>query len=112
MDCGDPGPLAAFWAELLGGQVAFSSDDFVAVKTAPVWLAAVRVADYEPPTWPDGRVPKQIHLDLAVDDLEASEAEAIRLGARPATVPPAPERWRVMVDPAGHPFCLSTQIPE
>jgi len=25
---------------------------------------------------------------------------------------PAPERYVVLLDPAGHPFCLSTQIPE
>jgi hypothetical protein len=33
LDCSDPGPLAEFWSELLGGEVAFSSDNFVAVKT-------------------------------------------------------------------------------
>jgi hypothetical protein len=33
LDCADPSPLAAFWAELLGGEVAFTSDHFVAVKT-------------------------------------------------------------------------------
>ena len=112
LDCEEPGPLAAFWAAMLDGEVAFSSEEFVAGKTERLWLAAVRVADYEPPTWPDGRIPKQIHIDLAVDDLDASEAEAMHLGARRATEQPAPERWRVLVDPAGHPFCLSTQIPE
>jgi hypothetical protein len=94
------------------GEVAFSSDDFLAVETERVWLAAVRVEDYEVPTWPDGCMSKQILLDLAVDDAVSSEAEAMRLGARPAIAQPAPERWRVLVDPAGHPFCLSTQIPE
>jgi hypothetical protein len=68
LDCAEPAPLAAFWAEL--------------------------------------------HLDLAVDDLEGAEAEALRLGATPVANQPAPGRWRVLVDPAGHPFCLSTQIPE
>jgi hypothetical protein len=41
----------------------------------------------------------------------AFTAEAERLGARPAATQPAPDRWRVMFDPAGHPFCLTTQIP-
>jgi Glyoxalase-like domain len=72
----------------------------------------VRVADYQPPTWPDPAVPKQMHLDLAVDDLDAAEAEAIRLGARKPPGQPAPDRWRVLLDPAGHPFCLSSQIPK
>ncbi len=112
LDCGDPASLAAFWAQVLGGEVAFSSDDFVAVRIGTTWLAAVRVADYRPPDWPEGDVPKQIHLDLAVDDLETAEEEVLRLGGRLADLQPEPDRWRVMLDPAGHPFCLSTQIPE
>ncbi len=112
LDCADPTVLAAFWAELIGGEIAFSSDEFVAVKTDRVWLAAVRVPNYTPATWPDGDAPKQMHLDLAVDDLDVAEAEALRLGAHRAAQQPAPDRWRVLLDPAGHPFCLSTQIPE
>ena len=69
-------------------------------------LAALRVADYLPPTWPDPAVPKQLHLDLAVSDLDAAEAEAVRLGARRADEQLQPTQWRVMLDPAGHPFCL------
>ena len=112
LDCSDPSALAAFWAALVGGEIAFTSDDFCAVKTDRGWLATVRVSDYQPPSWPDPAVPKQIHLDLAVEDLEAAQAEAVRLGATLADAQPAPDRWRVLLDPAGHPFCLSTQIPE
>jgi hypothetical protein len=112
LDCADPIALGSFWADLLGGEVAFSSEEFVAVKTDRVWLAAVLVADHRPPTWPGGAFPKQLHLDLAVDDLAAAEVEAVRLGAVRATDQPAPDRYIVLFDPAGHPFCLSTQIPE
>ena len=112
LDCSDPGALADFWAALLGGEVAFRSDELCAVQTGNGWIAAVKVAGYLPPTWPTGEVPKQIHLDLATSDLEAAEAEALRLGARKAIDQPAPDRWRVLLDPAGHPFCCTTQIPE
>ncbi len=112
LDCASPSALATFWAELLGGEVAFTSETFVAVKTDHVWLAAVQVEDYRTPTWPDGDTPKQMQLDLAVDDLDQSEAEAVRLGTVRAVDQPAPDRYRVLLDPAGHPFCLSTQIPE
>jgi hypothetical protein len=112
LDCDDPAPLALFWASLLGGEVAFSSDSFVAVKLDGMWLSTVKVENYVAPTWPEGDVPKQIHLDLAVDELEASLSEAIRLGATRATTQPAPDRFVVLLDPAGHPFCLSTQIPD
>jgi Glyoxalase-like domain len=112
LDCADPVALGSFWADLLGGEVAFSSEEFVAVRTDRVWLSAVRVPDHSPPTWPGGAVPKQMHLDLAVDDLAAAEAAAVLLGAIRATDQPAPDRYIVLTDPAGHPFCLSTQIPE
>lgn len=112
LDCADPGPLSRFWADLLGGQVAFSNDEFAAVKTDRMWLAATRVEQYVPPTWPEGPVPKQLHLDLAVDDLDEAEERAVSLGAVRAQTQPAPDRYVVLLDPAGHPFCLSTQIPE
>ncbi len=112
LDCADPGPLAQFWAALLGGEVAFTSDHFVAVKTDRMWLSAVKIDDYQAPSWPDNAHPKQIHLDLAVDDLEAAQSDALRLGAVRPDVQPQPDRYVVLLDPAGHPFCLSTQIPE
>jgi len=112
LDCADPVALGSFWADLLGGEIAFSNDEFVAVTTDRVWLAAVRISDYRAPAWPEGGLPKQMHLDLAVDDLGEAESEALRLGAVRSTTQPAPDRYVVLLDPAGHPFCLSTQIPE
>jgi hypothetical protein len=111
LDCADPVALAEFWAAMLGGEIMFSSTETVDVRTEWVWLSAMKVSYYNPPTWPEGDVPKQIHLDLAVTDLQAAVAEAERLRARIAPVQPAPDRWRVLFDPAGHPFCLTTQIP-
>jgi hypothetical protein len=104
--------LASFWSGLLGGEIAFSSEAFVAVKTDRIWLTAVRIPDFVAPTWPEGGLPKQMHLDLAVDDLDQAEREAVRLGAVPAADQPSPDTFRVFFDPAGHPFCLSKQIPE
>jgi catechol 2,3-dioxygenase-like lactoylglutathione lyase family enzyme len=112
LDCADPATLAAFWSKLLGGEVAFTSDHFVAVKTDQVWFAAVKIDNYQPPTWPDSESPKQMHLDLAVDNLEQAVVDALRLGAVRSDFQPAPERYVVLFDPAGHPFCLSTQIPD
>jgi hypothetical protein len=53
-----------------------------------------------------------MHLDLAVDDLKEAELRATDLGAVRADSQPAPDRYVVLFDPAGHPFCLSKQIPE
>lgn len=111
LDCADEGELAEFWAALLGGSVVYREEGVIVVHTERGSLAMLRVPDYEPPTWPDGARPKQIHLDLVVEDLDAGEREAIRLGARRAEVQPGPDRWRVLLDPAGHPFCLTTHLP-
>ena len=111
LDCADPVVLADFWAAMLGGEVVFTSTTTVDIRTEWVWLSAMKVPDYTPPTWPESDVPKQIHLDLAVTDLETAVAEAEQLGALIVSVQPAPDRWRVLLDPAGHPFCLTTQIP-
>jgi hypothetical protein len=111
LDCADPQQLGEFWAEMLGGEIMFASTTTVGVRSDWVRLTALKIADYVPPTWPADDVPKQIHLDLAVTELEDAVAEAERLGARVASFQPAPDRWRVLLDPAGHPFCLTTQIP-
>lgn len=108
LDCAEPLPLAEFWAAMLDGTIAHTSDDFVGVETpGGVWIGAYRIDDYAPAQWPDGEVGKQFHLDLAVDDLDAAEREAIELGAAKASHQERPENWRVLLDPAGHPFCVT-----
>jgi hypothetical protein len=47
------------------------------------------------------------HLDLEVDDLDGAVAYAVSLGARLAAHQPRAD-LRVLLDPAGHPFCLCT----
>ena len=111
LDCSDPKALGEFWAAMLGGEVVVSRPTTAMVRTEWMWLAAMQIADYVAPTWPTGEVPKQMHLDLGVTDLEAAFAEALRLGARSAEFQPAPDRRRILFDPAGHPFCLTTQVP-
>lgn len=112
LDCADPQPLAEFWAAITGGEIVLSTDDHCIVRAGDLHLAAVRVPDHRPPSWPDGPIPKQMHLDLAVADLPVAVQEAVRLGARESPHQAEPQLWRVMVDPAGHPFCLSTQMPD
>jgi Glyoxalase-like domain len=112
LDCADPHVLADFWAAALDGEVAYRSDTFVAVNLGAMWLTAVTVENYEPPTWPGDETPKQIHLDLAVKDLVGGARELLDLGATRCEMQPNPESYLVFLDPAGHPFCLTTQIPD
>jgi hypothetical protein len=111
LDCADPGPLGAFWADLLDGEIIFSSPDLAIVKLDHLLLNAYRVEDHVPPTWPHGLVPKQAHIDIDVDDLEQTEKRAVSLGAVRAESQPSPDSYRVLLDPAGHPFCLTTEFP-
>ena len=112
LDCSEPRALAKFYADLTGGSIVFESDEFVAVQApGSTWITTQRIAAHRPSTWPDDAVPKQVHLEFAVDELESSVAAAIDIGARVADEQPSPERWRVLFDPAGHPFCLTTLIP-
>ena len=110
IDSADPRALAAFYENLTGWKVEFSSDDFVALAGGPGWLTIHRVEDYRRPTWPTPHVPKQMHLDFEVDDLDAAQSEAVQAGAAVADFQPRPEKWRVLFDPDGHPFCLCAPI--
>jgi hypothetical protein len=57
--------------------------------------------------WPErpGELPKMIHLDIKVDDLDAAVAHALAAGARLPEHQPRSD-LRVLLDPAAHPFCL------
>jgi hypothetical protein len=112
LDTDEPAALAGFYKAFLGLEDYFASEDFVALKGGPILLTFQRVADHVIPTWPAGASPKQVHLELAVSDLAASEAMALQLGATKAATQPAPDKWIVLLDPSGHPFCITTLIPE
>jgi hypothetical protein len=108
LDCANAEQLADFWATALDGKMAYTSDKFVGVELpSGVWVGAYQIDDYAPPQWPDGDPPKQFHLDLAVADLDEAEEAVLALGATKAGHQPEPDRWRVFLDPAGHPFCIT-----
>lgn len=110
IDCPDPAALADFYAALLGMRRLASAPDgsVVAITDGAQRLAFMRVPDYVAPTWPEPGQSQQMHLDVSVTDLDAAVPRAVALGAREATHQQDPSRWRVLIDPAGHPFCLTT----
>ncbi|QDQ98782.1 VOC family protein [Tomitella fengzijianii] len=114
IDCPDPDVLARFYSRLLGLEEAFATEDrgVISLSGAGPMLTLMRVDDYTPPSWPGGSQHQQMHLDLASQDLDADVEAAVALGAREADVQPSPRRWRVLLDPAGHPFCLSVMRPD
>lgn len=109
LDAPEPRALAAFYAELLGWRTVEESADWVVLRPAGggLGLSFQREPRHVRPTWPveQGAQGMQLHLDLEVDDLEAEVQRAVRLGAAVAEHQPQ-ELVRVLLDPAGHPFCL------
>ncbi|MDV8021274.1 VOC family protein [Rhodococcus sp. IEGM 1330] len=106
LDCADPEVSAAFWSSLLGWSVVHAEKDYAMLQGPSSALGFGRIDDYQPPAWPNANGSKQFHFDLAVEDLDAAATEAVKLGATLPEDQPG-ETWRVLLDPAGHPFCLT-----
>jgi hypothetical protein len=105
LDCPDPAGLITFYVQLLGGERLWDKPSSSGARIDETVLVAQRVVPYTRPVWPGTSI---IHLDLSAGaELEQSSARAVRLGA--IQVEPQPDsRWRVLLDPAGHPFCITT----
>ncbi|GII51731.1 glyoxalase [Planotetraspora thailandica] len=105
----DPGALARFYSELLGWPIGHEEPGTVIVPAPQggVYLVFQQAADYQAPVWPpaDGEQRPMMHFDFQVGDLDSAVADAVALGASPAAAQPQ-ENVRVLLDPAGHPFCL------
>jgi hypothetical protein len=108
LDCADPQVLARFYGALTGMRELFSSDGFVALTAdSGCDLGFQRVEGYRAPQWPGQAEPQQLHLDFRVADLDAAAGHALELGATRPDHQPGDGRWQVLLDPAGHPFCLT-----
>lgn len=108
LDCPDPMALAEFYQSIIGGEIEPQTefDDWVRLRIpGRADLGFQLDPHHVRPGWPDG-APQQAHLDFDVGDLDAAETQVVAVGAEKAEVQPRPDRWRVFLDPAGHPFCL------
>jgi catechol 2,3-dioxygenase-like lactoylglutathione lyase family enzyme len=125
LDTTDARGLAEFYRQLLGYEYRPGDEPPPPGEPDPTghdWLVLVdpaghrrlafqQVEQLEPSTWPEARVPQQLHLDLSVptaDDLVAQHERALSLGARMLHDDFANpvEPLYVFADPAGHPFCI------
>ena len=109
LDTPDPKRLSRFYAEALGWTVdpEDDSDDWVTIRSEGGRELMFQLAtDFRPPTWPDGQIPQQFHLDLMVDDLDAAQTYVESLGATRQQAESEGAHFRVFLDPSGHPFCL------
>jgi catechol 2,3-dioxygenase-like lactoylglutathione lyase family enzyme len=105
----DPRKLAAFYQRMLGWEKTADEPGWVMLK-APhdgTGLSFQEEDAHVRPVWPSrpGDQQMQVHLDIAVDDLDEATTHAVDSGATTAEFQPQPH-VRVMLDPDGHPFCL------
>jgi catechol 2,3-dioxygenase-like lactoylglutathione lyase family enzyme len=118
LDAPDAVGLARFYERLLGWTMVavegprpgYPPEDGWAKLRSPAADQKIEFQwerHYVAPTWPAaaGEQQMMMHLDIEVDNLEAGVAWALEAGAVLAEHQPQ-EGVRVMLDPAGHPFCL------
>ncbi|MBV9252728.1 MAG: VOC family protein [Actinobacteria bacterium] len=122
LDCADAEELAAFYGRIFGWEV--TGRDGVNDRLGGAGWITMRDPNggvglnfqaeewYQPPVWPEepGALTKMIHFELHVRDMDAAVAEVIAAGGSEGPQPSGRDRasLRVMLDPAGHPFCLFT----
>jgi len=118
LDAADPIGLAKFYERLLGWEMVElegprpgypPTDGWAKLRspTGDMKMEFQYEQHYVPPTWPAsvGEQQMMMHLDIGVADLEDGIAWALAAGATIAEHQPQRD-VRVMLDPAGHPFCL------
>ena len=109
LDSPDASGLADFYRRFLGWATVQDEPGWVKLQSPDggAGLSFQTERNYVPPEWPSlqGRQQMMMHLDIAVDDLDAAGAWAVETGATLAEFQPQ-THVRVYLDPAGHPFCL------
>lgn len=113
VDCKEPYKLAKFYAKLLNWEIPYHNEEYACIGAPGIeqgvypGITFQRNTEYTPPVWPEKPETQQqmAHLDFAVNDLEKAVQYAIQCGATIAEEQFS-DGWRVMFDPAGHPFCL------
>ena len=115
MDSNNSEELSGFYQKLLGWKLErqfFDGEKWIVVKSADgegTPLVFQEIEDYKRPKWPsdDGLQQQMLHLDFYVkaDDFDNEVEHAVSCGAILSGIQLS-ESWKVMIDPAGHPFCI------
>jgi hypothetical protein len=110
IDCADVEPMVKMYAAL-GAEPDPRYPGHDALLLSGLTMCFQRVEGYRAPTWPTDEVPTRIHLDFFVDSLDEMARHLERHGATRAPIQPHLDGGLiVMLDPAGHPFCIATRL--
>ena len=112
IDSNDSDTLSDFYQKLLGWKKLKIDEDWIIVFDENIKGPALtfqQIDNYQRPTWPSEKEKQQqmLHLDFYVEDknFECEIEHALNCGAKELETPSS-DGWRVMIDPAGHPFCM------
>ena len=105
--CTDPSSLSAFYKEVTGYDIVYTTDDSVYLAgTDGVRLGFDRVEGRAPPVWSSEQIPA-LRLDVAADGLADAEHRLLALGATRPGHRRDTDGWMFLTDPEGNPFCLT-----
>jgi hypothetical protein len=102
-DSTDPGPLAAWWAEQLGGTIVADNGGYYYMVQVPdgIMMSFQKVDDPSP-----GK--NRLHLDLVSADRPAEVQRLVAAGAtKIADRDGGGFWWTTLADPAGNEFCVA-----
>ncbi|TJZ76663.1 VOC family protein [Rhodococcus oryzae] len=103
-DSAEPGPLAAWWAERVGGRIEQENDGWFYMVEVPG--AAHKLAFQKVPDPTPGK--NRVHLDMIAEDLDAEVARLTAAGAQEYERHDMDGfRWVTLTDPDGNRFCVS-----
>ena len=107
--------LSKFYQKLLGWTLEcqmFEGEKWFVVKSKTgdgMPLVFQQVDNYKKPKWPsvDELQQQMLHLDFYVksDNFESELKHAVSCGAVLSEIQLS-KSWKVLLDPAGHPFCI------
>jgi len=120
LDCDDADKLAYFYKKLLNWDKeiqTYQREKWAIVKSNQkndTPLVFQEIENYQRPVWPEVKDKQQqmLHIDFYVTEMEYEGAlnHALDCGAVYAEIQYT-TMWKVMLDPAGHPFCI-IPLPE
>ena len=115
LDSGNSEELSNFYQKLLGWTKYRQGPEWIILKSDSgegLPLVFQEIDCYQRPVWPARADAQQqmTHLDFYTDDVPASVAHALACGAVLSPVQ-LEDSWQVLLDPAGHPFCILPTHP-
>lgn len=98
----DPAALGRWWADALGWEVCYTSEDEFEIRPAADRLPGIDFVRIDEPK----KAKSRLHLDFRPDNQEAEVARLVAHGAKRVDIGQGEQPWVVLADPEGNEFCV------